>query len=53
MSRIIYTNIIACLLCCLPVLSFAQSLTRYEYWFDDKKKAQEWEGKLRSVFQDE
>ena len=35
MSRIIYTNIIACLLCCLPVLSFAQSLTQYEYWFDD------------------
>ncbi|MBO7118790.1 MAG: hypothetical protein J6W03_00535 [Bacteroidaceae bacterium] len=35
MSRKTFINIIACLLCLLPALSFAQSLTTYEYWFDD------------------
>lgn len=35
MSRKRIINIIACLLCLLPVLSQAQSLFLYEYWFDD------------------
>ena len=35
MSRNIFIIIIACLLCLIPDLSFAQSLTTYEYWFDD------------------
>ncbi len=35
MRRNLFTPILACLLCLLPVLTQAQSLTRYEYWFDD------------------
>ena len=35
MSRKTFICIVACLLCLLPALTYAQSLTRYEYWFDD------------------
>ena len=35
MSRKSFINIACCLLCLLPTLSFAQSLQRIEYWFDD------------------
>ncbi len=35
MSRKLFISIVACLLCLLPALTLAQSLTRYEYWFDD------------------
>lgn len=35
MSRKIFYSLFTCLLCLLPVLIQAQSLTRYEYWFDD------------------
>lgn len=35
MSRIIINLIRLCLLCMLPCLTWAQSLTQYEYWFDD------------------
>lgn len=35
MSRKAINTALACLLCLLPVLSFAQSLQRIEYWFDD------------------
>ena len=35
MSRKRLYSLFACLLCLLPVLIQAQSLTRYEYWFDD------------------
>lgn len=35
MSRKITTLIWICLLCMLPCLTWAQSLTQYEYWFDD------------------
>ena len=35
MSRNIFINFIACLLCLLPTLTYSQSLTTYEYWFDD------------------
>ena len=35
MSRKTIYSLFACLLCLLPVLIQAQSLTRYEYWFDD------------------
>ena len=35
MSRKTFISIVACLLCLLPALTYAQSLTRYEYWFDD------------------
>lgn len=35
MSRNIFIKLVVCLLCQLPALSFAQSLSLYEYWFDD------------------
>lgn len=35
MSRKTYISILACLLSLLPILTHAQSLTKYEYWFDD------------------
>ena len=35
MSRKAISTILTCLLCLLPALSFAQSLSRLEYWFDD------------------
>ncbi len=35
MSRKSFISIVASLLCLLPALTYAQSLTRYEYWFDD------------------
>ena len=35
MSRKTIYSLFACLLCLLPALTQAQSLTRYEYWFDD------------------
>ena len=35
------------------VMEFDILPTLYEYWFDDKNKAQNWEGRLRSVFQNE
>ena len=35
MSRNKFINLIACLLCLLPTLTYSQSLTTYEYWFDD------------------
>ncbi len=35
MSRKIIISFVACLLCLLPGLSRAQSLSQYEYWFDD------------------
>lgn len=35
MSRKITTLLWLCLLCMLPCLTWAQTLTRYEYWFDD------------------
>lgn len=35
MSRKTTTLIWLCLLCMLPCLTWAQSLTQYEYWFDD------------------
>lgn len=35
MSRKTFINFIACLLCLFPALTFAQSLTQYEYWFDE------------------
>ena len=30
------------LLCLLPALTFAQTLSRYEYWFDDNIDAKQW-----------
>ena len=35
MSRRTFICIVCCLLCLFPALSQAQTLTRYEYWFDD------------------
>ena len=35
------------------VMEFDILPTLYEYWFDDKKMVQKWEGNLRSVFQNE
>ncbi|MBP5392375.1 MAG: hypothetical protein J6Y59_00990 [Bacteroidaceae bacterium] len=35
MRRNLFTPILACLLCLLPTLTYSQSLTTYEYWFDD------------------
>ena len=35
MSRKTIISIFACLLSLLPILTQAQSLTKYEYWFDD------------------
>ena len=35
MSRKTYISFLACLLCLLPMLAVAQSLTRLEYWFDN------------------
>lgn len=35
MKKIRYHQLLACLLFLFPLLSHAQSLTRYEYWFDD------------------
>ena len=35
MSRKTIYSLIACLLCLQPTLTQAQSLTQYEYWFDD------------------
>ena len=35
MRRIIIQGLLACLLALFPVMTLAQTLTRYEYWFDD------------------
>lgn len=35
MSRKTFISIFACLLSLLPILTHAQTLTKYEYWFDD------------------
>lgn len=35
MNRIKIYSILLCILCLLPVLTQAQTLTQYEYWFDD------------------
>ena len=35
MSRKTFINLIVSLLCLFPILTQAQSLTQYEYWFDD------------------
>lgn len=39
MRQIRLYQLLVCLLCLIPVLSQAQSLTRYEYWFDDNYSA--------------
>ena len=35
MSRKLLYRFLACLLCLLPALTHAQTLAKYEYWFDD------------------
>ena len=35
MRRIIIQGLLACLLALFPVMTIAQTLTKYEYWFDD------------------
>ena len=35
MSRKTFISILACLLSLLPILTHSQTLTKYEYWFDD------------------
>ena len=39
MSRKTIYSLLVCLLCLQPTLTQAQSLTQYEYWFDDDPKA--------------